>query len=189
MKINREIRETIIMMIIAVIVFIGMRFSIQTYVVNGPSMEPNYTENEWVIVNKLEYRFGTPERGDIAIVWSPIETGKRYIKRVIGLPGESVEVRNGVVYVYTVTGETLKLEEPYIKNIALRDFPKSDPVPAGHYFVMGDNRNNSRDSREGWTIAQKDMIGKAWLDIWPLTRLGLAPNYVLPNSAAAEATK
>ncbi|MDD5190897.1 MAG: signal peptidase I [Dehalococcoidales bacterium] len=186
MKINREIRETIIMIAIAAVVFIGMRFSIQTYVVNGPSMEPNYTANEWVIVNKLEYRFSEPARGDIAIVWSPIETGKRYIKRVIGLPGEWVEVRNGRVYVYTSTGETLTLEEPYIKYIALQDFPKTQ-VPADHFFVMGDNRNNSRDSREGWTIARKNMIGKAWLDIWPVSRWGLAPNYVLPNAAAAEA--
>ena len=188
MNIKQEVRETIIMVLIAVIVFLAMRFSIQTYVVNGPSMEPTYTQGEWVIVNKLEYRFGLPERGDICIVWSPIESNKRYIKRVIGLPGESVEVLNGKVYIYTVAGEVLKLEEPYIKYIARQDFPKTG-VPDSHYFVLGDNRNNSRDSREGWTIAQKDMIGKAWLDIWPVLRWGLAPNYVLPNSTAAQSAE
>jgi len=186
MKINREIRETIMMIAIAVVVFFAMRFSIQTYVVNGPSMEPNYIEHEWVIVNKLEYRFGDPAREDIAIIWSPIEANKRYIKRVIGLPGEAVEVKNGVVYVYTVDGEVLKLEEPYIKYVAIHDFSKT-VVPEGKYFVMGDNRNNSRDSREGWTIPREDMIGKAWLNIWPVSRWGLAYNYVLPNTTSAEA--
>ena len=84
MKINSEIRETIIMIAIAAVVFIGMRFSIQTYVVNGPSMEPNYTANEWVIVNKLEYRFGEPERGDIAILWYYIANlSARYGKHML----------------------------------------------------------------------------------------------------------
>ncbi len=185
MKITREIRETIIMVVIAIIVFLAMRFSVQTYVVNGPSMEPNYTQNEWVIVNKLEYKFGEPERGDIAIVWSPIEVNKRYIKRVIGLPGESVEIRDGKVHVYTITGEKLTLVEPYVKYPAAADFPKTT-VPEGCYFVMGDNRVNSLDSRAGWTISRDNMIGKAWLNIWPVSRWGVARNYVLPNSTAAQ---
>ncbi len=188
MKINREIRETLVYIAIAVVVFFAMRFSMGTYVVNGPSMEPNYIENEWVIVNKLEYRFGDPSRGDIAIVWSPVETDKRYIKRVIGLPGESVEIRNGTVYVYTVAGEVLALEEPYIEHIAKFDFVKT-AVPEGHYFVMGDNRTNSRDSREGWTIPRESMIGKAWLNVWPVSRWGLASNYDLSNATAAESLK
>jgi signal peptidase I len=187
MKLSKEIRETVIMLVIAVVVFLVMRFSVQTYVVNGPSMEPNYTQNEWVIVNKLEYKFGSPERGDIAIVWSPIEANKRYIKRVIGLPGESVEIKNGTVYVYTISGEKLALVEPYIKYPAIADFPKTR-VPEGHYFVMGDNRINSLDSRAGWTIAKKDMIGKAWLNIWPFSRWGLALNFVLPDPTGAQSS-
>ena len=187
MKINKEIRETIIMVLVAVIVFFAMRFSVQTYVVFGPSMEPNYTANEWVIVNKLEYRFGEPERGDVVVLWSPYNEKTRFIKRVIGLPGESVEVKNGTVYVYTVSGVKLTLSEPYIKYIATQDFPKTK-VAEGQYFMMGDNRVNSEDSRHGWTITRDKIIGKAWLDIWPPARWGLAPNHVLPGATATAST-
>ena len=177
---NKAVRETILLILIAVIVFLGMRFSVQTYIVYGPSMQPNYVANEWVIVNKLVYKLHAPNRGDIIVLRPPIENGKNLIKRVIGLPGESVEIKNGVVYIYKTDGTILKLDESYVKYVALQDFSKH-PVLNDRYFVLGDNRNNSDDSRTGWTALRSEIIGKAWLDIWPPSRWGLAPNYRLPK--------
>ncbi len=84
--------ETLIIVLISVAVFIGLRFTIQTYIVNGPSMEPNYQNNEWIIVEKLAYKFAKVQRGDIIVFQPPVSSTKPFIKRVIGLPGEIVEI-------------------------------------------------------------------------------------------------
>ena len=175
-------RETIIMLAIAVVVYLALRFSIQTYIVYGPSMEPNFTEDEWIIVNKLAYKLGDIHRGDIIVFYPPISPNQRFIKRVIAFPGESVEVKNGKVIVYKTDGTVLTLDEPYIKYPATHNSVKRT-VPEGHYFVMGDNRDNSEDSRDGWYAASEKIVGKAWIDVWPPSRWGTAFNYVLPSAA------
>jgi signal peptidase I len=185
---NKTLRETIIMLLIAAVIFVGLRFTIQTYIVYGPSMEPNFTEDQWLIVNKLAYKFSEPHRGDVIILRSPYNDGKRFIKRVIGLPGESVEIKDGKVYVYETDGTILALDEPHIKYTATNNYAKH-VVPDGQYFVMGDNRNNSDDSRSGWTVPPKNIIGKPWLSIWPFSKWGLAANFVISEQTVHAAVK
>lgn len=187
-EMNAAVREILVMVLIAAVVFVGMRLSVQTYIVYGPSMQPNYIEDEWVIVNKIAYKLHPPHRGDVVVLHSPYGEGKNFIKRVIGFPGESVEVKNSQVIIYKTDGTTLVLNEPYIVYPASLNYAKHQ-VPDGQYFVMGDNRNDSDDSRSGWTIPLSQIIGKAWIDIWPPVRWGLAPNYALPNNTAAASTR
>jgi signal peptidase I len=181
---NRTLRETIILILIAVVVFLGLRFTIQTYIVFGPSMQPNFEENQRIIVNKLAYKFGEPHRGDVIVFDPPFTSASDYIKRVIGLPGESIEIKDGKTYVYTLDGSVLILDEPYIAESSMHTYTKHT-ILENEYFVMGDNRNNSNDSRTGWLVPEENIVGKAWLIIWPPDTWGLARNYSFTNAAQA----
>ena len=181
---SRSFWETVIVIIIAVLLFVGLRLTIQTYIVYGPSMQPNYWEDEWIIVNKIDYKFSAPQTGDIIVFQPPIQSSKPFIKRIIGMPGETVEIKNGVVYVHKTDGSTIKMQEPYIKEPFYSNY-NTLVIPANEYFVMGDNRNNSSDSRGGWFVSRDKIIGKAWLSIWPPHLWGLAPTYRQPAVAAA----
>ena len=177
------LREVFITLLIAAALFLGVHYSIQNSEVIGYSMEPNLHNEESVLINKLAYRFGrTPHRGDIIVLIPPESLGADddYIKRVIGLPGERVELRDGQVYIHEADGNVFALDETYVPNPSMQDYI-SDVIPPGQYFVMGDNRNNSSDSRGNWTVGLNDIVGKAWLVTWPPSDLGLAPNYSLPS--------
>ena len=173
---SRSFRETLITILLAATLFIGLRLTIQTYIVDGPSMEPNYWQNEWIIVNKLAYKFNSPERGDIIVFQPPISSTKPFIKRIVGLPGESVEIRNGTVFIHKMDGNIITLQEPYIKEPYSTSYT-SIVIPANEYFVMGDNRNISTDSRYGWLVSRDKIHGQAWLSIWPPHLWGTAPIY------------
>ncbi len=149
-------------------------------VVSG-SMEPTLAIKQRLIIAKLPYYLHSPQRGDIIPFRAPFnQAGGDFIKRIIGLPGEWIEVRAGIVYVHKKDSSVLSLKEPYIKDPA-RDAYRGSIIPEGQYFVLGDNRNNSGDSRTGFTVPRKDIVGKAWLTIWPPGRWGPAPNYALPQ--------
>jgi signal peptidase I len=171
------------MIAIAVLVFVGLRLTIQTYVVYGPSMQPNFYEHQRLLVSKLVYNFHEPERGDVIIFRPPYEERDSFIKRVIGLPGERVEMRQGKVYIHRTDGSILELDEPYIEDPTIRQY-FSDVIPEGEYFVLGDNRNNTDDSRNGWTVPAEDIIGKAWISIWPPDLWGMAANYPFTEQVA-----
>jgi signal peptidase I len=174
------------MIAIAVVVFVGLRVTIQTYVVYGSSMQPNFEEHQRLLVSKLVYNFHEPERGDVIIFRPPYEGHDSFIKRVIGLPGERVEMKQGKVYIHQADGTILELDEPYIKEPAIREY-FSDVIPEGEYFVLGDNRNNTDDSRNGWTVPAEDIIGKAWISIWPPDMWGMAANHPFPEQVASAA--
>jgi len=143
-------------------------------------MEPNLHEGQRIIISKIVYWFHEPERGDIIVFPNPNNPGEEYIKRIIGLPGETVEIKDGIVYIHQKDGNILVLDESdYINDPANEDY-SSDVIPEDEYFVMGDNRNNSYDSRRGWTVPRDEIVGKAWLSIWPLSDWGLAANYSFP---------
>jgi signal peptidase I len=159
---------------------LGIHGSLQNSEVIGHSMEPNLHHGEHVLINKLAYRFdGTPKRGDIVVLIPPDNLGSDsdFIKRIIGLPGEVVELRNGKVCIHQGTSEVI-LEESYVTNPSMQNYT-SDVIPQGQYFVMGDNRNNSSDSREWGTVSLSEIVGKAWLVTWPFSEIGVAPNYSL----------
>lgn len=161
----RELLETVISA--GIIAFIIITFIGQVTVVRGASMEPTLHNNERLIANKISYRFETPERGEIIIFRPPLEIKRNYIKRIIGVPGDKIEIANGEIYL-----NDKKLEESYVKN---RSHENMSPtiVPDDSFFVLGDNRPNSSDSRYWGFVPRKNVVGKAWVVFWPLNRIRL----------------
>ena len=159
--------------VIVLFLFIWLQASFQSFVVEGVSMEPGLEGGQVILINKAAYWFGSPQRGDIIVFRAPQDPDRVFVKRVIGLPGEEVEIENGTVYI-----DGKPLPEP---DFIIEDHSDYGPVnvTSGHYFVLGDNRDRSSDSRDGWTVPEGDIIGKAWLSVWPLSDWGLAPNYAL----------
>ncbi|MDD5038606.1 MAG: signal peptidase I [Dehalococcoidales bacterium] len=180
----RDVATTIVL---AVLIFLAVHSTIQKISILTGSMEPTLPVGEHLIINKIVYRFHEPERGDIIVFHPPSPHDLKetpYIKRIIGLPGESIEVNEGTVYVHKADGTVLSLDEPYTREPARYPFTGRQ-IPENEYFVLGDNRNNSGDSREGWTVPRSNIIGKAWLVVWPLSEWGFAPNYPLESQAAS----
>ncbi len=183
------LRSTLATFILAIVLFFGLQASVETIIVSGSSMIHSFEDGEWVLVNKMVYKFHQPQRGDVIILRAPRSYAETtpFIKRIIGLPGESVEIaKDGTVYVHEQGGAVLPLAEPYITELARAPF-KGGKIPPGEYFVLGDNRRTSGDSRYGWTVPHGDIIGKAWISIWPPAKWGLAPNYPLPAPAESKA--
>ncbi len=163
-----------IFLIIVVFILFGV-FAVQPVVVEGTSMLPQLNDGERLLVNKLVYykfqgvSWGHLERGDIVVFWFPKEPDKSYVKRIIGLPGEMVEVRNGKVFI-----DGQELNEDYLDtehNQSLPTFP-AKRVEDHHYFVMGDNRDNSSDSRYWGLVPEKYIYGKAFFRYWKPSNMG-----------------
>jgi signal peptidase I len=163
-----------IVLIVAVLLLLGV-FVAQPVVVEGTSMLPQLHDGERLLVDKLIYykiksfSWGHIERGDVVVFWYPKDPDKSYVKRVIGLPGETVEVRNGVVL---VNGQ--ELNEPYLdaeRNQSLPSFPLK-MIDQHYYFVMGDNRDNSSDSRYWGLVPEKYIYGKAFFRYWKPSNIG-----------------
>ncbi|MDY6892202.1 MAG: signal peptidase I [Chloroflexota bacterium] len=182
------IRETLQIVVLALIIFLILHLMVQNFRIEGTSMEANLHDHQYVLVNKTAYWFGSnPTRGDIIVFEAPDQPDFDRIKRVIGLPGETVEVKgDGTVYI-TFAGETTStiLKEPYISYIGGKS--GTWVVPQDHYFVMGDNRGRSYDSRSGGAVPKGNIIGKAWLIIWPINDWGTAPNFsLMPGDTSQE---
>jgi signal peptidase I len=176
-QIKTFIRDTITVLAVAAVIILVLQFVIQKFVVEGSSMNFTLHDGQQHLVNKIVYRFHEPERGDIIVFHPPPEIDEDdFIKRIIGLPGEKVVIANGKVIIHKADGSLMQLDEPYITRPANRDF-EGDIIPEGEYFVMGDNRVNSSDSRTGWTLKEEDIIGKAWISVWPIGDWGLIANY------------
>jgi signal peptidase I len=151
----------------AIAIFIVI-FVVQPVKVEGTSMQPQLSDQDRIFVNRFIYRFANIRRGDVVVFWYPRDRSKSFIKRVLGLPGDEVEIRDGVVYI-----NGARLSEPYL-NPEFRDH-KSLPkvvVPPGQYFVLGDHRNSSNDSRSWGFVAQPLIYGKAIFSYWPFAHLG-----------------
>jgi signal peptidase I len=155
--------------ILAFAIVIPIRyFLFQPFVIQGSSMEPNFHEADYLIIDELSYRFRAPERGEVVVFKYPQDTSKRFIKRIIGLPGETVEIKNGQIIITTAAGQTMTLNEPYIPaNLKAPDMSPYK-LGQGQYFVLGDNRPYSSDSQDWGQLPFKDIIGKAELRLWPL---------------------
>lgn len=172
-------REILITAVLALVLFLIIQATVQSFVVVGISMEPSFYDGQRLLVSKVTYYFGEPKRGDV-IVFQPVGNQREdYIKRIIALPGDTIEVKKGKVY---VNGSPL--DEPYIKQSPHYTVEKQT-VPANSYFVLGDNRNSSNDSHNGWSVPHQNIVGKAWLSIWPPKRWGTIPEYNLPGRSPA----
>jgi signal peptidase I len=161
----RELLETILpALLIALLinVFVG-----QATRVEGQSMEPNLHSEQRLVVEKLSYRFHGPQRFDIVVLKMPDQGEELLIKRVIGLPGETVEIRDGQVYV-----DGNLLEEPFIDASTHPGRDSKITVPPLHVYVMGDNRDRSNDSRSFGPVPIDNVIGRAWFSYWPPDQIG-----------------
>lgn len=164
------------------VLFVAVRSTLQNTRVDGHSMEPTLHNGQYVMVNKLALRLGSPQRGDIVVFRSPQDERRALIKRVVGLPGEEVMIRSGVVYINGVA-----LAEPYVAP----NPPSGDWGPQvlgpGEYMLLGDNRDNSNDSRNFGPVSASEFIGKAWFSLWPPT-YGLALPHESSQATGAEPT-
>jgi signal peptidase I len=161
--------------LIAFVVMIGFRFFVaEPFIVSGSSMVPNFHNREYLVVNKMAYRLHEPERGDVIVFRYPKDTSQYFIKRIVGLPGEKVKVENGHVVIYNdehPDGSTLT--EGYLSNQDIT-FGKDEVVKLGseEYYVLGDNRLASSDSRVWGILPKHDIVGTAWLRVFPLAAFG-----------------
>jgi len=166
----RDLFETIVITLL--IYFVVRFFLFENYRVVGHSMDPTLQDDQYLVVSKLSYRLGNPQRGDIVVFEDPHAVGRKLIKRVIGLPGETIEIQRGVVY---INGQ--ELDEPYI-NYRGSYSVRASVVSPGQYYVLGDNRNNSSDSHSWGELAGDRIVGKAWLSYWPPDLWGIVPHEV-----------
>jgi len=173
MKIFREVAITVL---IAVAVFALLRLTVQSYTVVMSSMEPNFQEGECIMVNKVCYHSSGPQRGDVVVFNPPFQSQYPYIKRVIGLPGETVKIEDGKVFIDGIPLE----EDEYIRARPNYTMPAME-VPENEYFVLGDNRNNSNDSSHNWTVPRDNIIGKSWFTYWPPSKLRVVKHYSYPG--------
>src|SRR4030042_5674143 len=172
---GKFIRDIIITIIAALAIFLILQVTIGSFKVYGTSMLPSVQHGDYIIVNKVVYFFQEPDRGDIIVFHSPHSPGTDLIKRIIGQSGDTVEVKNGKVFV-----NKTPLIEPYIMEQPKYQYPLQQ-VPQGCYFVLGDNRNNSADSHIGWFLPRENIIGKAWVNYWPPPNWSIVKHYPIFN--------
>ncbi len=145
-------------------------------------MEESFQDGEYILTDKVSYRFEEPKRGDVIVFKAPKSPDFEYIKRIIGLPGEKLKIKNGSVYVINEAHPNgIKVEEPYLpkgtktSERALMKEEEEVLVPVNQYFVFGDNRDHSSDSREWGGVPKENIIGRAWLRYWPINLLSFIP--------------
>lgn len=189
------LREVVEIVVFALIIFLLVRSMVVNFRVEGASMEPSLHENQLLLVSKLSYfrldlgeapliggltdaviEFGQPSRGDIVVLTPPNDPERDFIKRIVALPGDRLEVRQGQLI---LNGEAIV--EPYAANRASYSVPEL-VVPEGQYYVLGDNRRNSSDSHVWGSVSRENLLGKAWVVYWPVRDWGMAANF---ESAAA----
>lgn len=187
MQTLKNIVKEIFSTVLYIAVVLGLTYLLITYVgqrtvVDGASMESTLTDGDNLIVDKLSYRFKDPQRFDIIVFPFQYQKGVYYIKRIIGLPGETVWIDlDGSIYIDSGEGLTL-LQESFGKEVIRPEYigRAANPVVLGEneYFVLGDNRNNSSDSRTDMVgnIKREDIIGKAWVRVWPLSEIAVLTN-------------
>ncbi|MYC08288.1 MAG: signal peptidase I [Chloroflexi bacterium] len=197
----REIIETIIL---SLLLFIGIQFAVQTYQVEGASMYPTLAQGQYLLVNKVIYRhlsvgetvnisaqrddvargthifpFHPPQHGEVVVFNAPNDPTRDFVKRVMGVPGDTVEIRDGRTYI-----NGTRVQEDYAE---LDDFDEMEEliVPANSYFVMGDNRRHSNDSRDWGTVPLEHIVGRAWVRYWPPHEIRVFPTEQVFSASAS----
>jgi len=159
----REILETLVL---TLVLFVLIRTGMQNYKIEGQSMQPNFQDGEYLLVNKLAYVLNEPKRGDVVVFHYPRDPERDFIKRIVGLPGDTVEVRDGQVYV-----NGFHVQEPYATNPTNYSAGLT-VVDPGTVYVLGDNRGNSEDSHRWGLLNQDLIIGTAWVVLYPFSKAG-----------------
>lgn len=156
-------------------------FVAQPFIVSGASMAPTFEQNEYVVIDKISYRFVEPQRGDIIIFRYPLDSSQFFIKRIVGLPGEEVSIQGGVITVTGGDGVAHILDEPY-RSSSMKNRSSVTKLADDEYFVLGDNRLASADSREWGPLQKKFIVGRALVALFPLRDASLYPgDYTFPS--------
>lgn len=163
--------QVLVTVIVVLFVYTGVQFTMQSFRIEGKSMEPSYEDDEYIIVDKLTYRFSSPQRGDVIVFHNPATPGQLLVKRIVGMPGDTVEVRHGEIY---IDGEPLQ-ESPEFAALPYDGYRRK--VPLGEFWVIGDNRPVSSGSHTFGTVERDLIIGRARVSYWPPQEWGLSPSY------------
>lgn len=173
-----EIGKTILIALTLVLVI--RYFLIQPFYVKGASMEPNFHDHEYLVIDELSYRLRDPNRGEVVVIRYPRDPSQYFIKRVIGLPGETVEIHRDEIVITSAT-QTIILDEQYIAD----DVPTSGELRIDlgddEYFILGDNRPSSLDSRSFGPVMRDGIVGRAWIRVWPFNRFDVFAQETYPN--------
>ncbi|PIV46227.1 signal peptidase I [bacterium (Candidatus Moisslbacteria) CG02_land_8_20_14_3_00_36_53] len=164
------------------VVKIVHRFVFQPFYILGPSMEPNFFNYDYLIINKISYRFNEIERGEVIVLKNPSSPASLIIKRVVGLPGEEIKIKEGKVFLYNKILGWRELEEPYLGVGTSTPGDLEITLASDEYFVMGDNRNVSLDSRSFGVLKKNLIVGRAWLRAWPFSSFGFIKEYPKLNN-------
>jgi len=179
-KSDSFIKEIIKVLLIALIVVLPVRILIaQPFIVSGSSMDPTFENGDYLIVDQLSYRFGDPERLDVVIFKYPKDPNKFFIKRIIGLPGETVSINNGSVSINSDNMEEMVLNEKYV--VHTRKDTVTVFLEEDEYYVMGDNRSASLDSRSWGPLPSENVVGKAMVRLLPISKFNIAPGSDVDN--------
>lgn len=165
------IESVVVALSVFVVIYL---FLVQPHQVKGASMDPTFHDGEYILTDKISYRFNQPQRGDVIVFKAPRNPDFDYIKRIIGLPGDTISIVDGLVYV-----NNQKIDEKYIDSETIilpgQFIKEGQQITLGgnEYFVLGDNRSHSSDSRQWGTVPRKDIIGKVFFRYWPFTKFGV----------------
>ena len=163
--------------LISILIVIPVRaYLVQPFIVDGASMEPNFHGGNYLIIDELTYQFREPVRNDVVVFRYPLSPSQFFIKRIIGLPGETVEIRSSKIYITNINDETFELVQPYLSD-SVETLPDSMTVVGPkNYFVLGDNRSHSSDSRVWGLLPKKNIMGRALVRLWPLNQIDFLIN-------------
>lgn len=172
---GESFRELILFALLSLAIVAPIRiFIAQPFIVSGSSMFPTFKNNDYLIIDELSYRLGEPERYDVVVFRYPLDTTKFFIKRIIGLPGEIIDIRGKDIFIKnTGNPDGFKLDQSFINNEMSTN--KHYELKNGEYFVLGDNRNSSSDSRVWGVLPREFLIGKAYLRLYPLNKIDFRP--------------
>jgi signal peptidase I len=177
MSVRGMLKEIATFLVLAVVIVLPIRlFIAQPFVVEGESMFPSFESADYLIVDQLTYRIEEPRRGDVVVFRYPNDPSVFYIKRIIGLPGETVSIEKGAVSITKTDGTVLTLEESYVVAEDAT-YTQSTNLGADQYFVMGDNRPRSSDSRSWGPLPKEDIMGRAFVRLIPASDAGLFPGH------------
>ncbi len=181
--------ELIRIFLLALVIIIPLRvFIAEPFIVSGSSMRPTYHDREYLIIDKLSYRFSEPKRGDVIVFKYPKDPSQYFIKRIIGLPGEKVRIDNGhVIIINTQYPEATLLDETYLPNQSVT-FGNAETITLGtrEYYVLGDNRLASSDSRVWGILPYDNIVGKTWLRVFPLSNFSFAEGATYKFDSASQ---
>lgn len=176
----RDIYEIFKFILIVALIVVPIRFFVaQPFIVQGSSMSPTFENGNYLIIDEISYKMRPPKRGEAIVFKYPLDSSKFFIKRIVGLPGENIRIENNKIFIKSGEGAEKELEENYAgrRETTMAREKNQWLLNDSEYFVLGDNRANSSDSRYFGLLDKKFITGRAWLRLWPLNEIDYLPGY------------